>query len=58
MSNAANQVQGSPWHVGEVAVQRSAGVAEKMAAHRRVIRDHMIGKLFDVARNFLRGKLA
>ena len=42
MSNAANQVQGSPWHAGEVAVQRSAGVAEKMAARGRVIRDHMI----------------
>jgi len=42
MSNAAEQVQGSPWHAGEVAVQRSAGVAEKMAARGRVIRDHMI----------------
>jgi ferredoxin-NADP reductase/predicted pyridoxine 5'-phosphate oxidase superfamily flavin-nucleotide-binding protein len=32
----------SPWHDGEVALQRSAGVAERMAdVGRRVIRDHM-----------------
>ena len=32
----------SPWHAGEVALQRSAGVAEKMAARGRVLRDHLI----------------
>lgn len=42
MSNIAYDERASPWHPGEVAVQRSAGVAEKMAAHGRVIRDHMI----------------
>ncbi|HEV8388891.1 MAG TPA: pyridoxamine 5'-phosphate oxidase family protein [Dongiaceae bacterium] len=42
MSNAAEPIQASPWHAGEVALQRSAGVAEKMAAHGRVIRDHML----------------
>ncbi|MBI2253403.1 MAG: pyridoxamine 5'-phosphate oxidase family protein [Proteobacteria bacterium] len=32
----------SPWHDGEVALQRSAGVAERMAdVGRRVIRDYM-----------------
>ena len=32
----------SPWHEGEVALQRSAGVAERMAdVGRRVIRDYM-----------------
>ncbi|WP_374653327.1 pyridoxamine 5'-phosphate oxidase family protein [Dongia sp.] len=32
----------SPWHDGEVALQRSAGVADRMAdVGRRVIRDHM-----------------
>jgi ferredoxin-NADP reductase/predicted pyridoxine 5'-phosphate oxidase superfamily flavin-nucleotide-binding protein len=32
----------SPWHGGEVALQRSAGVAERMEdVGRRVIRDHM-----------------
>ncbi|HET6159506.1 MAG TPA: pyridoxamine 5'-phosphate oxidase family protein [Dongiaceae bacterium] len=41
MLNAADKLS-SPWHAGEVAIQRSAGVAEKMAAHGRVIRDHMI----------------
>jgi predicted pyridoxine 5'-phosphate oxidase superfamily flavin-nucleotide-binding protein len=32
----------APWHAGEVALQRSVGVAEKMAAHGRVLRDHLI----------------
>jgi predicted pyridoxine 5'-phosphate oxidase superfamily flavin-nucleotide-binding protein len=40
MSNAADVP--SPWHAGEVAIQRSAGVAEKMAARGRVLRDHLI----------------
>jgi hypothetical protein len=40
MSEAADIA--SPWHAGEVAIQRSAGVAEKMAAVGRVLRDHMI----------------
>jgi predicted pyridoxine 5'-phosphate oxidase superfamily flavin-nucleotide-binding protein len=32
----------APWHAGEIALQRSVGVAEKMAAHGRVLRDHLI----------------
>lgn len=42
MSNAADHDRPSPWHAGEVAIQRSAGVAEKMAARGRVLRDHLI----------------
>lgn len=42
MSRAAQQDQASPWHAGEVAIQRSAGVAEKMAARGQPIRDHLI----------------
>jgi hypothetical protein len=39
MSNIA--YSGSPWHAGEVALQRSVGAAEKMAARGRVVRDQM-----------------
>ncbi|HEY1385186.1 MAG TPA: pyridoxamine 5'-phosphate oxidase family protein [Dongiaceae bacterium] len=42
MSMAANHHRASPWHAGEVAIQRSAGVAEKMAARGQPIRDHLI----------------
>jgi predicted pyridoxine 5'-phosphate oxidase superfamily flavin-nucleotide-binding protein len=42
MSSAANPDLPSPWHAGEIAMQRSAGVAAKMAARGRVLRDHMI----------------
>jgi len=42
MSNAATHDLPSPWHAGEVALQRSAGVAEKMASRGRVVRDHLI----------------
>ena len=32
-----------PWHPGEIAIQRSVGVADRMAeVGRRVIRDHLI----------------
>lgn len=38
----AQTATASPWHDGEVALQRSAGVAERMAdVGRRVIRDYM-----------------
>jgi ferredoxin-NADP reductase/predicted pyridoxine 5'-phosphate oxidase superfamily flavin-nucleotide-binding protein len=42
MSNAAAHDPASAWHPGEVAIQRSAGVAEAMAARGRVLRDHLI----------------
>lgn len=32
----------SPWHAGEVALQRSVGAAEAMASRGRVVRDHLI----------------
>lgn len=42
MSQAAEQALPSPWHAGEVAMQRSAGVAEKLAARGNLVRDHLI----------------
>src|SRR5690349_20843226 len=43
MSNAAEQDVASPWHAGEVAMQRSAGVADKLAGlGHLVLRDHLI----------------
>jgi hypothetical protein len=43
MSKAVERRQASsPWHAGEVAIQRSAGVAEKMAGRGQPIRDHLI----------------
>jgi ferredoxin-NADP reductase/predicted pyridoxine 5'-phosphate oxidase superfamily flavin-nucleotide-binding protein len=42
MSHAAERNNASPWHAGEVAIQRSAGVAEKMAARGQPVRDHLI----------------
>lgn len=42
MSQAAEHVPVSPWHAGEIAMQRSAGVAEKMAARGHLLRDHLI----------------
>lgn len=37
------ETHGSPWHEGELRLQRATGVAERMeAAGRRVIRDHLI----------------
>ena len=32
----------SPWHAGEVALQRTAGVADKLAARGKLLRDHLI----------------
>ena len=32
----------SPWHAGEIAMQRTAGVAEKLAARGNLLRDHLI----------------
>lgn len=43
MPNAADLSIVSPWHAGEVAMQRSAGVAEKLAGRGHlVLRDHLI----------------
>ena len=43
MCNAAKAHLASPWHDGEVAVQRSAGSAEKLAARGPLLlRDHLI----------------
>ncbi|MEZ5833350.1 MAG: pyridoxamine 5'-phosphate oxidase family protein [Dongiaceae bacterium] len=42
MSFAAEHRAESPWHAGEIAMQRSVGIAEKMAAHGHVLRDHLI----------------
>jgi uncharacterized protein len=43
MSKAAEQDIASPWHAGEVAMQRSAGVADKLAdLGHLVLRDHLI----------------
>jgi uncharacterized protein len=42
MPSAAEKTSGSPWHAGEVAIQRSAGVAEKLAARGNLLRDHLI----------------
>jgi len=42
MSIAARHDSASAWHAGEVAIQRSAGVAENMAARSRGIRDYLI----------------
>jgi hypothetical protein len=41
MRHAAEQSL-SPWHPGEVAMQRSAGVAEKLAGRGQLLRDHLI----------------
>jgi predicted pyridoxine 5'-phosphate oxidase superfamily flavin-nucleotide-binding protein len=40
MSSAADGH--SPWHAGEIAMQRSVGAAEKMATRGHVLRDHLI----------------
>lgn len=38
-------LENSPWHRGEVALQQSVGMAERMAEiGRRTIRDHLIGQ--------------
>jgi uncharacterized protein len=38
-------LENSPWHAGEVALQESVGMAERMAEiGRRTIRDHLIGQ--------------
>ncbi|HEX6120457.1 MAG TPA: pyridoxamine 5'-phosphate oxidase family protein, partial [Dongiaceae bacterium] len=42
MPNTATHDPASAWHPGEVAMQRSAGVAETMASRGRVLRDHLI----------------
>lgn len=42
MSNAPEQAKLSPWHEGEVAMQRTVGVAEKLARSGQVLRDHLI----------------
>lgn len=42
MSNVARPNPASPWHAGEVAIQRSAGVAEKMAARGQLLRNHLL----------------
>jgi uncharacterized protein len=42
MPNAADQALSSPWHAGEVAMQRTVGVAEKLARSGQVLRDHLI----------------
>lgn len=39
--NNPDKIAASPWHAGEVALQRSVGVAEKMAARGRVVRDRL-----------------
>jgi ferredoxin-NADP reductase/predicted pyridoxine 5'-phosphate oxidase superfamily flavin-nucleotide-binding protein len=39
---AATPEATSPWHAGEVALQRSVGVAEMMASRGRVVRNHLI----------------
>jgi hypothetical protein len=43
MSNAAELLPPSPWHAGELAMQRSAGSADKLAARGHLLlRDHLI----------------
>lgn len=43
MPPPANSPDASPWHAGEIAMQRTVGVAERMAdVGRRVIRNHLI----------------
>ena len=39
---AATPEATSPWHAGEVALQRSVGVAEAMASRGRVVRNHLV----------------
>jgi ferredoxin-NADP reductase/predicted pyridoxine 5'-phosphate oxidase superfamily flavin-nucleotide-binding protein len=42
MTNPSTHEPPSPWHAGEVALQKSVGVADRMEAFgRKVIRDHM-----------------
>jgi uncharacterized protein len=41
MADAAG-IQTSPWHAGELALQRRAGVAERMVQVGRFVRDHLI----------------
>ena len=43
MSSPAEQNVVSPWHAGEIAMQRSAGVADKLAGlGHLVLRDHLV----------------
>src|SRR4029450_9435771 len=43
MTNVAEQLTPSPWHEGELAMQRSAGSAEKLATRGHLLlRDHLI----------------
>lgn len=43
MFTADNAEDVSPWHAGEIALQKTAGVAERMAEiGQRVLRDHLI----------------
>src|SRR5262245_11546975 len=42
MSNAPEPASRSPWHEGEVAMQRTVGVAEKLARSGQILRDHLI----------------
>src|SRR4030095_13542587 len=43
MTNVAEQLPPSPWHEGELAMQRSAGSAEKLASRGHLLlRDHLI----------------
>lgn len=42
MADAVEKPTTSPWHAGEVALQRTAGVAEKLAGRGQLLRDHLI----------------
>jgi predicted pyridoxine 5'-phosphate oxidase superfamily flavin-nucleotide-binding protein len=43
MTKVAEQLPPSPWHAGEIAMQRSAGSAEKLATRGHLLlRDHLI----------------
>jgi hypothetical protein len=42
MPDAMETLPTSPWHAGEIAMQRTAGIAEKLAARGNLLRDHLI----------------